>query len=78
MCFAPNHLKIDETAWSIVQDGLHDALANPEGAAAGDDEADGVTKIDGIGTQMHVSYILNESDQKNAKSDGTVCRTIHA
>ena len=22
--------KIDETAWSIVQDGLHDALANPE------------------------------------------------
>lgn len=31
--------KIDETAWSIVQDGLHDALANPEGAAAGDDEA---------------------------------------
>ena len=31
--------KIDETAWSIVQDGLNDALANPEGAAAGDDEA---------------------------------------
>lgn len=27
-------------------------------------EADGVTKIDGIGTQMHVSYILNEADQK--------------
>lgn len=27
-------------------------------------EADGETKIDGIGTQMHVSYILNEDDQK--------------
>ena len=27
-------------------------------------EADGVTKIDGIGTQMHVSLKLNESDQK--------------
>lgn len=27
-------------------------------------ESDGVTKIDGIGTQMHVSYILNENDQK--------------
>ena len=27
-------------------------------------ESDGVTKIDGIGTQMHVSYILNEHDQK--------------
>lgn len=31
-------------------------------------EADGVTKIDGIGTQMHVSYILNESDQKLRKT----------
>lgn len=27
-------------------------------------ESDGETKIDGIGTQMHVSYILNEDDQK--------------
>ena len=27
-------------------------------------ESDGETKIDGIGTQMHVSYILNETDQK--------------
>ena len=27
-------------------------------------EADGETTIDGIGTQMHVSYILNEADQK--------------
>ena len=27
-------------------------------------EADGQTKIDGIGTQMHVSYILDEADQK--------------
>ena len=27
-------------------------------------ESDGETKIDGIGTQMHVSYILNEADQK--------------
>ena len=27
-------------------------------------EADGETKIDGIGTQMHVSYILNADDQK--------------
>ena len=27
-------------------------------------EADGVTKIDGIGTQMHVSYILNEKRHK--------------
>lgn len=26
--------------------------------------SDGETKIDGIGTQMHVSYILNEADQK--------------
>lgn len=34
-------------------------------------EADGVTKIDGIGTQMHVSYILNESDQK-AQEDAIV------
>jgi glycerol-1-phosphate dehydrogenase [NAD(P)+] len=30
---------IDPTAWSIVQDGLHDALANPEGARAGEVEA---------------------------------------
>lgn len=34
-------------------------------------ESDGVTKIDGIGTQMHVSYILNEADQK-AQEDGIV------
>lgn len=34
-------------------------------------EADGVTKIDGIGTQMHVSYILNETDQK-AQEDAIV------
>ena len=27
-------------------------------------ESDGETKIDGIGTQTHVSYILNEADQK--------------
>ena len=27
-------------------------------------ESDGETKIDGIGTRMHVSYILNEADQK--------------
>ena len=27
-------------------------------------ESDGETKIDGIGTQMHVSYIMNEADQK--------------
>ena len=27
-------------------------------------ESDGETKIDGIGIQMHVSYILNEADQK--------------
>lgn len=27
-------------------------------------ESDGETMIDGIGTQMHVSYILNEADQK--------------
>ena len=27
-------------------------------------ESDGETKIDGIGTKMHVSYILNEADQK--------------
>lgn len=34
-------------------------------------EADGVTQIDGIGTQMHVSYILNEADQK-AQEDAIV------
>ena len=34
-------------------------------------ESDGVTKIDGIGTQMHVSYILNERDQK-AQEDAIV------
>lgn len=34
-------------------------------------EADGVTKIDGIGTQMHVSLILNENDQK-AQEDAIV------
>ena len=34
-------------------------------------EADGVTKIDGIGTQMHVSYILNEAEQK-AQEDAIV------
>lgn len=34
-------------------------------------ESDGVTKIDGIGTQMHVSYILNEADQK-AQEDAIV------
>ncbi|MDR1154400.1 MAG: sn-glycerol-1-phosphate dehydrogenase [Bacteroidales bacterium] len=30
---------IDPTAWSIVQDGLHEALANPDGARAGVVEA---------------------------------------
>ena len=30
-------------------------------------EADGVTKIDGIGTQMHISYYTNSSDQENQK-----------
>lgn len=30
---------IDEKAWMIVQDGLHDALSNPEGALAGDEKA---------------------------------------
>jgi glycerol-1-phosphate dehydrogenase [NAD(P)+] len=30
---------IDEKAWSIVQDGLHDALSDPEGVKAGDPEA---------------------------------------
>ena len=34
-------------------------------------ESDGVTKVDGIGTQMHVSYILNERDQK-AQEDAIV------
>lgn len=34
-------------------------------------ESDGVTKIDGIATQMHVSYILNETDQK-AQEDAIV------
>lgn len=34
-------------------------------------ESDRVTKIDGIGTQMHVSYILNEADQK-AQEDAIV------
>lgn len=34
-------------------------------------ESDGVTKIDGIGTQMHVSYILNEANQK-AQEDAIV------
>lgn len=31
--------EIDEKAWSIVQDGLHDALSNPQGAAEGDEKA---------------------------------------
>lgn len=30
---------IDETAWSIVQDGLHDALSDPEGTKNGDIKA---------------------------------------
>lgn len=30
-------------------------------------EADGVTKIDGIGTQMHISYILDSAQQENQK-----------
>lgn len=30
-------------------------------------EADGVTKIDGIGTQMHISYILDKNQQENQK-----------
>ena len=30
-------------------------------------EADGVTKIDGIGTQMHISYYENSSTQNNKK-----------
>lgn len=30
---------IDERAWSIVQDGLHDALSDPKGAANGDEKA---------------------------------------
>lgn len=28
-------------------------------------ESDGVTKIDGIGTQMHVSYYMNSTTQKS-------------
>lgn len=32
---------IDKQAWSIVQDGLHDALANPEGVLNGDEKAIG-------------------------------------
>lgn len=31
-------------------------------------ESDGETRIDGIGTQMHVSYILNEEDQKKQEA----------
>lgn len=31
-------------------------------------ESDGETKIDGIGTQMHVSYIMNEEDQKRQEA----------
>ncbi len=31
-------------------------------------ESDGETKIDGIGTQMHVSYMLNEEDQKKQEA----------
>lgn len=31
-------------------------------------KSDGVTKIDGIGTQMHVSYILDEADQKRQEA----------
>lgn len=34
---------IDKCAWSIVQDGLHDALADPEGAAGGSVSA--ITKL---------------------------------
>lgn len=34
---------IDEKAWAIVQDGLHDALADPEGVRAGDIGA--ITKL---------------------------------
>lgn len=30
---------IDERAWSIVQDGLHEALSNPLGASCGDEKA---------------------------------------
>mgnify|MGYP002694552836 FL=1 len=31
-------------------------------------EADGVTKIDGIGTQMHVSYYMNPTTQQNKEN----------
>lgn len=34
---------IDEKAWAIVQDGLHDALSDPEGVQAGHPEA--ITKL---------------------------------
>lgn len=34
---------IDQKAWSIVQDGLHDALSDPEGVKKGDSEA--ITKL---------------------------------
>lgn len=30
-------------------------------------EADGVTKIDGIGSQMHISYYMNQQTQENKK-----------
>lgn len=36
---ALNVEKIDETAWSIVQGGLHEALSNPEGTKNGEVEA---------------------------------------
>ena len=31
-------------------------------------EADGITKIDGIGTQMHVSYYMNPTTQQNKEN----------
>ena len=41
-------------------------------------EADGVTKIDGIGTQMHISYYENSSTQANKKSAITNMFTLMA
>ena len=40
---------------------------DPDWDCAGLWEADGVTKIDGIGTQMHISYYENPTTQASKK-----------
>lgn len=65
----PSQLKLFINDFNLESDGNQKAKSLVEWIKRW--ESDGVTKIDGIATQMHVNYILNEADQK-AQEDAIV------